>query len=534
MHKKAFECFSPFSGKTKKWLKLNNCNPLSDLFIKFTAITYISHRSNLMSDLETITNENQAEEQSFAAMLADYDNVSSPKIKKGDKVNGKIIEIGTDSIFVSTGAKIDGVVDITEFTKDGKLTVAEGDEVELYVVKSGETEIRLSKAISGQGDMRAIQEAYDSKVPVVGRVTGTCKGGLHVEVMKKRAFCPASQIDTKFVEDLAPYVGKEYKFIITQFEPRARNIVVSRKTILLEELSKNRDEFLKTNLPGTIIDGIVTKIMPYGAFVELAPGIEGMVHISEISWSRVDDTNKFFTTSQKIKVMIMGIEEGKREGDVRISLSIKKVEGDPWDNVESKFSVDQVVTGKVTRTAPFGAFVQITPGIEGLVHISEMSYVKRVLKPEEIVEQGDEVSVMIKEIDKSKRRISLSIKEVDGDPWDTIEVTLKKGQVIEGTVEKVETFGIFIKLTPGISGLLPNSSIKRASDPSEFENLKPQDTVKVKINDINIDDKKISLAPATEQDSENWQEYSDATPEEEDSSLGNFGAKLAEALAKKE
>jgi small subunit ribosomal protein S1 len=264
------------------------------------------------------------------------------------------------------------------------------------------------------------------------------------------------------------------------------------------------------------------------------PGIEGMVHISEFSWSRVDDTADYLKKGQKIKVMIMGIEGNEKNNDVRISLSMKKVEGDPWDKVEENFKPDQTVTGTVTKTTPYGAFVQITPGIEGLVHISEMSYIKRVSKAEEIVSPGDQILVMIKEIDKEQKRISLSIKEVDGDPWDTVETKFKTGQIIEGTVEKVESFGVFVNLVPGVSGLLPFSSIKKAADPSIYENLKPQEKVSLRIVDINIEEKRISLAPADEQDNDEWRGFAESDTEKPDSDLGNFGAKLAEALAKKE
>jgi small subunit ribosomal protein S1 len=488
-----------------------------------------------MSDLENKTTDNQTEEPSFAAMFEDYNNFSSPKLKKGDRVKGKVIEIGTDSVFISTGAKIDGVADLAEFLdSNGETTVKEGDSLELYVVKSDETEIKLSKAISGQGDFRVIQEAFEQGIPVTGKITGTCKGGLNVDIMKKRAFCPISQIDTKFVNDLSAYVGKEYKFIITQFEPRARNIVLSRKAILQKDQAHAKENFLKQNNIGAILEGTITNIMPFGAFVELMPGIEGMVHISEFSWSRVDDTADYLKKGQKIKVMIMGIEGNEKNNDVRISLSMKKVEGDPWDKVEENFKPDQTVTGTVTKTTPYGAFVQITPGIEGLVHISEMSYIKRVSKAEEIVSPGDQILVMIKEIDKEQKRISLSIKEVDGDPWDTVETKFKTGQIIEGTVEKVESFGVFVNLVPGVSGLLPFSSIKKAADPSIYENLKPQEKVSLRIVDINIEEKRISLAPADEQDNDEWRGFAESDTEKPDSDLGNFGAKLAEALAKKE
>jgi small subunit ribosomal protein S1 len=254
--------------------------------------------------------------------------------------------------------------------------------------------------------------------------------------MGKRAFCPISQIDLKYVESSEPYVGETWSFLITQFEEDGRNIVVSRRELLEKEQAKIREEFFKEIAIDMELEGRITKVMPYGAFVELMPGIEGMIHLSEISWSRIERPEERLTIGDMVTVKLIGLDQGKRPGEMKLALSIKQMTGDPWDSVEEQFRIGDKISGKVTRCVKFGAFVEITPGIEGLVHISEMSYKRRILKTEDMVTEGDTVEVMVKEIDVENRRISLSMKEAEGDPWIDIHTKYKVGQSIEGILEK--------------------------------------------------------------------------------------------------
>jgi len=474
--------------------------------------------------------ESTDEEESFADLLESYSSRLNDDIQVGDKVRGEIISIGKDTVFVDTGTKLDGFVDKEELLDaDGKLPYKKGDILELYAVSVNGGEIRLSEALSGIGGLAALEEAFESAVPVEGKVMGVVKGGFHVDIMKRRAFCPISQMDLKYIEAPNEYVGETYPFLITQFEEDGGNIVLSRRALLDQEQKKARKEFLEGIEVGGQMEGRITKLMPYGAFVELFPGLEGMVHLSELSWSRVEKPGDAFKTGDHIPVKIIGIEAGERPDRPKISLSIKQVTGDPWERVSDAFKEGDKVTGKVTRCSNFGAFVEIAPGIEGLVHISEMSYTKRVVKPENEVKPGETVSVVVKEVDPSRRRISLSIKDAEGDPWLDVPEKYRIGQAVEGRIEKKEKFGYFVTLEPGITGLLPKSGFKKSSEPTSIEKLRQGDPISVVIEEIKPDDRRITLGPGDSRDEDEWRKFAEG----EGKSLGSLGEKLQKALNSK-
>ena len=472
----------------------------------------------------------EEQEQSFAAMLEAYSPGAETDMGVGDKIRGKIVSIGKDSIFVDTGTKIDGVVDKAELLDEtGEMTLQEGDLLELYIVALSDEEIKLSRALSGIGGLNMLKEAYAKAAPIEGKIIETCKGGVRVEVMQRKAFCPVSQLDIDYVENASDYVGETHNFLISTFEENGRNIVLSRRALLAREQEKARKEFYKTLTVGATLDGTVTRIMPYGAFVQLSSGVEGMVHISEMSWSKAATSESIVDVGDMVRVKVIGLEPDQKPGRMKIGLSMKQLSEDPWLSVEEKFHVSDKVQGTVTRCANFGAFVEVAPGIEGLVHISEMSYTKRVLKPEDVVTAGETVSVMIKEVDLDKRRISLSIRDAEGDPWLGVADKFKTGQSVEGILEKKEKFGYFINLEPGITGLLPKSNLNKADKPAEIEKLKEGDTLAVMIEAINPGERKITLTPTDTAEEKNWQSFSDTSA----SSLGALGEKLQQAMNKK-
>jgi len=475
--------------------------------------------------------ENSEEkEQSFAAMLEAYSPGADSDMGVGDKISGKIVSIGRDSVFVDTGTKIDGVVDKAELLdENGEIALSEGDILELYIVALSDEEIKLSKALSGIGGLNMLKEAYEKAAPVEGKISETCKGGVRVDILQRKAFCPVSQIDINYVEDASDFVGQSFNFLITTFEENGRNIVLSRRALLAREQEKSRKAFYQTLSVNTAMDGTVTRIMPYGAFVQLSSGVEGMVHISEMSWSKSAKAESLVNVADIVQVKVIGIEPDKKPGLLKISLSMKQLTEDPWDNAGEQFHEGDKILGTVTRCANFGAFVEVAPGIEGLVHISEMSYKKRVLKPEDVVTAGETVSVTIKEVDLDKRRISLSIRDAEGDPWVDITEKYKIGQSVEGILEKKEKFGYFINLEPGITGLLPKSNLNKASKPSELEKLKEGDVIAIMIEAMNPGQRKMTLTPADTAEEQNWQSFSDAST----SSLGALGEKLQLALNKK-
>jgi small subunit ribosomal protein S1 len=470
-----------------------------------------------------------APEESFAQLLEAFSPGTRSEVRVGDRVKGKVISIGKDTVFVDAGMKIDAVVERSELLDaEQHLTCAEGDELELYVTAVGESEIRLSRAISGIGGAEILRDAQHKSVPVEGKVKEICKGGFTVEVMQRRAFCPQSQIDLTPAEDPSVHVGATYQFLVTRFEDRGRNIVVSRRALLSRELEAARQQYLATLNPGDVLDGKVTRIMPFGAFVELSPGVEGMIHVSEIGWSKTAQPGDVLKPGDRLRVKVLGIEPAGVKGQPRIGLSIKQLEADPWLSVEDKCKEGDVLRGKVTRCMPFGAFVEIAPGIEGMVHISEMSYTRRVNKTEDIVNPGDLVTVVVKALDLEKKRISLSLRDAEGDPWAEVLDRFAVGQRVEGVIEKKEKFGFFVRLAPGITGLLPLGSIRRSSSAAALEKAREGDTLTVAVEEINLQRRRISLAPASEGDEGNWQQFS---AQSAGSSLGALAEKLQNALS---
>ncbi|MFW6011671.1 MAG: 30S ribosomal protein S1 [Desulfosalsimonas sp.] len=470
------------------------------------------------------------EEQSFGELFESYMKNVKDDLRTGEQVTGEIIVIGNDTVFVNTGTKADGVVDKSELLdENGNFPYSLGDKITLYVISRDESEVRLSRAMDAKSGIHQLHEAYRSGIPVQGRVTETCKGGFRVSMAGKTAFCPVSQMDAVYVETPESYVGAEYEFLISRIEENGRNIVVSRRELLMRHMAEQKEQFLKNVSVGDVIEGKVTRLMPYGAFVEFIPGLEGMVHISELSWSRVEKPGDAVSVGDNVRVKILAIREPEDEKQqTRISLSIKQAQEDPWLNITEKFKTGDKVEGKVTRCADFGAFVELAPGVEGLVHISEMSYRKRVLKASDMVSPGDSIPVMIKGIDPEKRRISLSMKEAEGDPWVNIEQRYKPGQQVTGTIEKKESFGYFVALEPGVVGLLPISKINSSPEAGRIEKMKIDEQIQVLIEAVNPSERKISLAVADDAGKQDWRSYRDSASD--DSGIGTLGEKLKEAL----
>ncbi len=461
---------------------------------------------------ENFVNENQEnEDQSFAELFESYTSGMKDDLQIGDRIKGKIISIGKDSVFMDTGTKIDGTVERAELLDgDGNMPFTEGDEIELYVVAIDDHEISLSRAISGIGGLELLKDAFENEIPVEGKISETCKGGYHVEILQRRAFCPISQIDVNYTETPEDYVGQTRQFLITQFGEGGRNIIVSRRKLLAMAIEKEKEAFFGTLKSGDVFKGRVTRLMPYGAFVELIPGVEGMVHISELSWSRAEKTEEVVNANDTVSVKVIAVADGDKKNQKKISLSMKQVDTDPWDKAADNFQPGMKVSGKVIRCMNFGVFVEIAPGIEGLVHISEMSYLKRIINPGDVVTAGETVSVVIKEVDAKGRRISLSIRDALGDPWLEVPGKFSVGQVVIGTLEKKEKFGYFISLAPGITGLLPKSKFSAAEKPGLIEQLKTGDPIAVTLEEIHPLDRKITLAPGDAKEEGAWKSFAQA------------------------
>jgi len=471
-----------------------------------------------------------SEEMSFEQLFESYDAKVNRELKQGDMVEGRIISVGKSVVYIDTGTKSDGVVDKIELLdENGEFPYAADDKIKLYVVSLSESEVILSKAISGAGMANMLEDAWRGRTPVEGKVTESVKGGFALDILGKRAFCPVSQMDVRYVETPEDYVGQTHHFLITRFEENGRNIVVSRRELLNEQIREERDAFMKTVAEGETIQGTVTKLMSYGAFIQLAPGVEGMAHISELSWSRLEKPDEVVRVDDILAVKILKIEN--RDSDSpKISLSLKQTSGNPWDSMGTTFKPGDQVSGKVVRLATFGAFVEIAPGVDGLVHISEMSHVKRVLRPEDEVREGEIVQVVIKAVDMDSKRISLSMKDAAGDPWTGASAKYTPGSVVEGRMEKKEGFGLFILIEPGITGLMPMSSIRQSEQGSKFESLKPGDEVTVLVQDVDEDKRRITLAPPDMKDPDNWKQFA---ANQKSKSFGTMESLFLDAMEKK-
>lgn len=495
------------------------------------------------------------ENTSFADMLAQQEEEqTSVRLEPGQKVKVSVVAVTSDTVFVSTGRKVDGIVDKAELEQDGVSEVAVGDELDLYVVHVSAQEVRLSKVVRGSGSLSALEDAKSSRLPVEGKVTAAVKGGFSVDIMRRRAFCPASQMDLRPVDNPDDYLGKTFSFVITKLEQSGRNIVLSRRTLLEADQAENLQKFLESASAGDVIEGKVARLTPFGAFIELAPGVDGLVHVSELSWSKVQKPDEMLSLGDSVRVKFLGANQ--EEKGTRISLSIRQVSEDPWASVAERLNPGDVLTGKVVRLAAFGAFVEVIPGIEGLIHLSEMSWEKRVNKAEEILSAGDEVSVKIKEVDAEKRRVSLSLRDAAGDPWAQVAEDFPIDSEHTGRVEKRAVFGLFINLAPGITGLMPNSFIASTKGKSKFDKLAAGDEVLVRVAEMNIDARKVTLSPAGEdaevvmqerheggdkrrggkgrvqhrEDSVDWKQHAGS---KSSGGFGIMGAALADAMQKK-
>lgn len=446
-------------------------------------------------------------EMDFAEMLAQSE-ISSQPLVPGQKLAGTVISVGADDVFLNLGRKEDGIMDRKDLLDaSGNLTVATGDQVEGYVIGLTSQGIRLSRSMSGSG-VAALEEARDAQIPVEGRVAEACKGGYHVTVLGRQAFCPGSQMDN---EPGVDPVGMNLEFLITRIENHGRNIVVSRRALRDKLRSESLDRLLEGLKIGDIIEGPITRLAPYGAFVELAPAVEGMVHLSELGWSRVDKPEDVVSPGDVVRAKVLSLDTADRR-KMRIGLSIKQAGPDPWEDVAQRFHQGDTVTGIVRRLAPFGAFVELAPGIEGLVHVSEMDWTKRILNPAEVVNPGDSVQVRIKELDLPSRRISLSLRDASANPW--TEARFAPGAEVAGTVDANTKHGLFVLLDSGITGLLPASLLKSSPAAQELGKLQKGDPIEVVVESFDPASQRLSLAPrdarwAEKQAEKSWREHVD-------------------------
>jgi small subunit ribosomal protein S1 len=350
------------------------------------------------------------DDDDFASMFADSER-DKPKAKRpkvGDVITGKVVTIGKEAVFVDLGGKAEGQLDKNQVSdKEGKLLVKVGDVIEARIVSdAGGTLMLRTKVTRGPQASAELQQAFELGIPVEGTVTEVIKGGVSVDVAGMRGFVPASQMDNRFVEDLSTYVGQKLTFKITRYEPR--NLVLSRRALVEEEQKKIATETRKHLVPGVVLRGKVVGFKPFGAFVDIG-GIEGMLHISELGFSRVEKPEDVLSLGQELDVAVLKIEPGDKGERERISLSLKALANDPWRDTTGALGEGSRVKGTITRLQTFGAFVEIAPGVEGLIHISELGAGRRINHPKEVVSVGQQVEATVVSVDHEKRRLGLSL-----------------------------------------------------------------------------------------------------------------------------
>ena len=453
---------------------------------------------------ETGTNE------SFEDLLEQsLDNVQNYNV--GDEVEGEIINISDKYIFISLGAKRDAYADIKEYqNKKGKLTYKVGDKIKGYIVKSDDSETVVAKSIDAV-NRHLLKDAYEEHIPIKGKVTSIIKGGFRIEISGIRAFCPISQMDVKVVTDPNIYINNMYDFEIIDLDESGKNIVLSRKKLLERELAEEKAQMLNELQVGDIKKGVVTRLTNFGAFVNMGP-IEGLIHISEFDWNRVDSPSDVLKIGDEIEAKVIRIK-----GD-KVSLSLKALKPDPYDVAFEEIHVGDVVTCKVLRNLPFGSFVEIKPGVEGLIPVSEIVRGRRITRPDEILKIGDMIEAKIQKIDKGQKKISLSVKALLPDPWDSIENEFSEGEIVNGVIENIMNFGAFVKIKDGITGLLPKSKISLTKMELTKNDIGKE--ISLRIAKIDTTNKKISLEPTEMPETvhtkkEDWKKYKKAKKKKE-------------------
>ncbi|MDF1873521.1 30S ribosomal protein S1 [Vannielia sp.] len=430
--------------------------------------------------------------EEFEALLSESFEIDTPD--EGSVVKGKVIAIEAGQAIIDVGYKMEGRVELKEFANPGEAPeIAVGDEVEVYLDRvensRGEASISRDKARREEAWDR-LEKAYADEERVEGAIFGRVKGGFTVDLGGAVAFLPGSQVDVRPVRDAGPLMGLKQPFQILKMDRRRGNIVVSRRAILEESRAEQRAEVIGNLTEGQSIDGVVKNITEYGAFVDLG-GVDGLLHVTDMAWRRVNHPSEILSIGETIKVQVIKINKETH----RISLGMKQLQDDPWDAVEAKFPLDSVHTGRVTNITDYGAFVELEPGVEGLVHVSEMSWTKKNIHPGKIVSTSQEVEVMVLEIDTAKRRVSLGLKQTMRNPWEVFAETHPEGTEVEGEVKNITEFGLFIGLPGDIDGMVHLSDLswdERGED--AIQSYHKNDIVQAVVTETDVEKERISLS----------------------------------------
>ena len=427
----------------------------------------------------------------FAAMLEESFRASD-RIE-GSVMTGTVIAIDNEDAVVDVGLKAEGRVPLKEFSTPGHPVEVEiGDRVEVYVerfeTRTGETLLSRDKA-RREESWNKLEQAFNDTAKVQGSIFGRVKGGFAVDLGGAVAFLPGSQVDIRPVRDVTPLLNKDEPFQILKMDRRRGNIVVSRRAVLEESRAEQRNELLATLKEGQVLKGVVKNITDYGAFVDLG-GLDGLLHVTDISWRRVNHPTEVLHVGETVDVQVIRFNRETQ----RISLGMKQLEADPWEGVELKYPVGTRFKGRVTNITDYGAFVELEPGVEGLVHVSEMSWTKKNIHPGKIVSTSQEVEVMVLEVDPEKRRISLGLKQCLGNPWEAFQESHPAGATVEGEIKNITEFGLFVGLDNEIDGMVHLSDLDwQLSAEEAAGQYKKGDVVKAVVLDVDVEKERISL-----------------------------------------
>ena len=430
--------------------------------------------------------------EDFEALLNESFEMDTPE--EGTVVKGKVIAVEAGQAIIDVGYKMEGRVDLKEFANPGEAPeIAVGDEVEVFLrsAENSRGEAVISREMARREEAwDRLEKAYADEERVEGAIFGRVKGGFTVDLGGAVAFLPGSQVDVRPVRDAGPLMGLKQPFQVLKMDRRRGNIVVSRRAILEESRAEQRAEVIGNLTEGQTVDGVVKNITEYGAFVDLG-GVDGLLHVTDMAWRRVNHPSEILAIGETVKVQVIKINKETH----RISLGMKQLQDDPWDQVAGAYPLNSVHMGRVTNITDYGAFVELEPGVEGLVHVSEMSWTKKNVHPGKIVSTSQEVEVMVLEIDSAKRRVSLGLKQTMRNPWEVFAETHPEGKEVEGEVKNITEFGLFIGLEGEIDGMVHLSDIswdERGED--AIQGYKKGDMVSAVVSEVDVEKERISLS----------------------------------------
>ncbi|KAF9397017.1 hypothetical protein CPC16_000055 [Podila verticillata] len=442
-----------------------------------------------MSDLQTSTSAPLTE--SFAALFAE--SLTRQDMRAGEVISAEVVRFDHNFVVVNAGLKSEAYIALEEFLNDhGELEAQVGDFVSVAIdaLENGYGDTVLSRDKAKRlASWLSLEKALDDSALVTGTITGKVKGGLTVMVNGIRAFLPGSLIDTRPVKDTTPYEGTTTEFRVIKLDRKRNNVVLSRRAVIEASQGEERAKLLETLQEGAVVEGVVKNITDYGAFVDLG-GIDGLLHITDIAWRRVRHPSEALTVGQTITAKILKFDQEKN----RVSLGVKQLGGDPWEGIARRYPSSTRLFGKVTNITDYGAFVEVESGIEGLVHVSEMDWTNKNVAPGKAVQLGDEVEVMVLEIDEERRRISLGMKQCKPNPWDDFSRNYKKGDKLSGAIKSITDFGVFIGLPGAIDGLVHLSDLSWNESAEEaVRKFKKGDEVEAIVLGIDVEKERISL-----------------------------------------